>query len=111
MSVFVPTPQQLDTITQINSEVNNDPRWIGQENFCVPAMAEKMERLQAAGIPLSAMTPVTVDAGPRFGDEAHSLLQISGLTAEGAPWATFLDINEPGLLTRDDLTALGYTIV
>ena len=108
---FTPTPEQVTLIEHVNLAVNDDPRWIGQENFCVPAMAEKLQRLQALGIPLAAMAPVTVDAGPRYGDEAHSLLRVTGALPSGAPWVVFLDINQPDLLSASDLAELGYTIL
>lgn len=110
-SAFTPTPEQLAEIQKVNSSVNDDPRWRGKDDFCVPAMAEKMTQLQAAGIPLGAMKPVTVDAGPSYGNEAHSILQIHGANPDGTPWSTFLDINQPHLLTPTDVSLLGYTIL
>lgn len=108
---FTPTKAQLDQIHSINGKVNNDPRWVGKDNFCVPAMAQKMVALQAAGIPLGAMMPITVDAGKFYGNEAHSILQIKGANQDGSPWSTYLDINQPNPLTSTDLSLLGYTIL
>lgn len=109
--VFVPTPDQLALIRRENLAVNDDPRWVGDENFCVPAMLEKQQRLISEGIPLGATMPVTVDAGPRYGHQAHSLLRISGTTADGAPWVTYLDINQPFPLSTQDVADLGYVIL
>lgn len=107
---FLPTSEQIELIKKINISINDDPHWIGEENFCVSAMVEKLTRLQTEGIPLSAMTPTTVDAGPRYNNEAHSLLKIGGQLND-KPWCVFLDINQPGLLSTQDLTDLGYTIL
>jgi hypothetical protein len=106
---FTPTSTQLSEIQKINGNVNNDPRWIGKDGFCVPAMLEKMQHLQTVGIPLGAMMPVTVDAGPRYNNVAHSILKITGAGKNGAP--AYLDINQPTPLSDDDLKQLGYTIL
>lgn len=110
-SAFIPTHDQLAEIHKVNLAVNNDPKWVGDSNFCVPAMAQKMVKLQAAGIPFSAMMPVTVDAGKRYGDQAHSILQIKGANPDGSPRSTFLDINQPFPLSSRDVSDLGYTIL
>ncbi len=108
MAPFQPTPAQLALIKKVNLEVNDDPRWVGKEGFCVPVMVEKLERLQADGIPEGAMVPVVVDAGPRYANEAHSLLRIEG-EINGQPWSVYLDINQPWPLTPKDIQELGYT--
>lgn len=107
---FIPSPAQLELIKTVNLAVNDDSRWIGQESFCVPAMAEKLQRLQAAGIPLAAMAPLTVDAGPTYGHQAHSVLQISG-EIDGKPWVTILDVNQPWPMTPVQMAELGYTVL